>query len=116
MHESHSLRVTGSLIWCNHWGCYGQERIKALKVQCKGSQVAGSKAGQLAQLRKGRHPLTGEQLGKSIVLRPATPGRPAAPGRAGSGTLHTALPVPAAAACKDSRGDLGKFPEKRPPP
>ena len=64
LHLSHCFRLTGSLVWCNHCGSYGQERFKALKDKCGGPQNAKSKAGQLAQLRKGRHPLSGEVIGK----------------------------------------------------
>ena len=65
LHLSHCLRLHGDLVWCNHCGSYSQERFKALKASCPGSQHQKSKAGQLAQLRRGRHPLTGAIIGKA---------------------------------------------------
>ena len=62
LHPSHCLMITGDLIWCNHCGSYGQERFKALRQSCKGSQHERSKASQLSHLRRGRHPLTGSFL------------------------------------------------------
>ena len=64
LHSSHCLRLTGSLIWCNHCGCYGQARFKALQQACRGNETAKARAGQLARLRLGRHPITGDDLGK----------------------------------------------------
>ena len=65
LHSSHCLKVTGDFLWCNLCGCYGQQRFKDLRASCKGSQHLKSKAGQLAKLRKGCHPLTGMPLGKA---------------------------------------------------
>ena len=73
LHVSHCLRLTGSLVWCDRCGSYAKERFKSLKVQCSGPQHAKSKAGQLAQLRRGRHPLTGEVIGKPVALSEAAP-------------------------------------------
>ena len=93
LHSSHSMRITGNLLWCNNCGCYGQARFKALKEDCRGGATARARAGQLAQLRLGRHPLSGEPLGK--VLTSAI--RVTKPGAAGRGGATT------------SAGDLEKF-------
>ena len=63
VHKSHSLKVTGGLVWCCRCASYAQSRFKALKAKCSGPQAAGSKAGQLGRLRKGLHPLTGQPIG-----------------------------------------------------
>ena len=64
LHSSHQYRLTGNLLWCNHCGAYGQQRFKkSLKDKCAGPSTAKSKGGQLAQLRKGLHPLSGAVIG-----------------------------------------------------
>ena len=73
LHQSHRLKLTGCLVWCDRCGAYAQERFKDLKRPCDGPQQAKSRAGQLAQLRKGRHPLTGRAIGATVV---ATGDRP----------------------------------------
>ena len=72
LHPSHSIRLSGSLVWCYNCGCYGQERIKSLKLKCSGPSKVKSKAGQLAQMKKGRHPLTGQELVMSSSCKPST--------------------------------------------
>ena len=70
LHHSHCFKLTGDLVWCDRCGCYGQARFKALKEACRGSITAKARAGQLAQLRLGRHPITGVDIGK-VYTRPA---------------------------------------------
>ena len=73
LHSSHSLRLAGSVVWCDHCGAYAQERFKDLKQPCLGSQKAAARKGQLALLRKGRHPIRGTLLGGVTTLAvPAT--------------------------------------------
>ena len=67
VHASHSMRITGDLLWCNNCGCYGQSRFKALKETCRGAGTAKARAGQLSQLRLGRHPLSGKPIGKVLT-------------------------------------------------
>ncbi len=58
----HSLFITGSVVWCGVCGRYAARRLgAALKRRCPG-RADGAAATQLARLRAGRHPLTGDAL------------------------------------------------------
>ena len=70
LHHSHCFRLSGDLLWCNNCGCYGQARFKALKESCRGDATAKARAGQLARLRLGQHPETGEDIAKVVTRKP----------------------------------------------
>ena len=65
--SGHRLMQSGSLTWCRVCGCYGEMRCLALRSACSGSAQGGPRAGQLARLRNGRHPISGEFLGPTTV-------------------------------------------------
>ena len=64
LHPSHDLRLSGDIVWCKQSGGYARQRFKSLKEKCGGPEAAKSRASQTANLREGRHPLTGEAVGK----------------------------------------------------
>ena len=74
LHPSHSLKLTGGIVWCNNCAAYTQERFKALRAPCSGPQHARSRGGQLANLRSGKHPLSGKVIGNSARLTIAAAG------------------------------------------
>ena len=74
LHPSHQFKLNGSLLWCSRCGSYGQHRFKSLKSKCAGPSTAKSKGGQLAQLKKGLHPLTGARLGADASASAASNG------------------------------------------
>ena len=53
----HRLFRSGELVWCNICGAYAVQRFKALKLPCAGAAGKGPRAGQLARMLKGDHPL-----------------------------------------------------------
>ena len=53
----HRLYKSGDFTWCSICGAYAAERLKALKRPCGGAAGRGPRAGQLARLLKGEHPL-----------------------------------------------------------
>ena len=53
----HDLFQSGALVWCRRCGAYGEQRFKSLKGTCQGAAGKGPRAGQLARLVKGEHPL-----------------------------------------------------------
>ena len=55
--SGHRLYKSGGLTWCSICGAYAAERFKALKKPCQGPAGKGPRAGQLARLLKGEHPL-----------------------------------------------------------
>ena len=60
----HRVYISGKLYWCANCGAYAEQRFKSLKEPCQGSDVQGPRAGQLARLLKGFHPLRAkEKLG-----------------------------------------------------
>ena len=55
LHSWHLLKLSGSLVWCNHCGAYAQQRLKHSKLPCRGSHKASSLKGQPLRLRDGLH-------------------------------------------------------------
>ena len=90
LHSSHSMRLTGDMLWCSNCGCYGQTRFKALKKVCRGNATASARVGQLARLRLGRHPATGEPIGQ--VVTSASRGHRLSK-ESGSGNMASAIDV-----------------------
>ena len=58
----HRLYQSGRLVWCKRCGCYAEDRVVSLKLDCNGpprpGPKSGPKAAQLARLIDGFHPLT----------------------------------------------------------
>jgi hypothetical protein len=62
----HELYRSGAVIWCRLCGCYGEQRLKNLKLPCGGLDKS-TKAGQLGRLVRGEHPLRkGERLPRPV--------------------------------------------------
>ena len=53
----HILYRSGPMFWCGICGAYAELRLKSLKQPCTGGAGKGPRAGQLARLRNGMHPL-----------------------------------------------------------
>jgi len=69
--RSHTLYVTGQLVWCITCGCYGAQRLRNLKQPCCGPAAADARKSQLGRLRAGLHPLTKRPLGRPVRLQAA---------------------------------------------
>ncbi len=60
--NGHSLRITGSVIWCAVCGNHAARRLgKALKAPCPGGATPANKT-RLARLRQGLHPISSKPL------------------------------------------------------
>ena len=55
--KGHVVYRSGTLHWCRICGAYAEQRLKSLKESCQGAAGKGPRAGQLARLLKGEHPL-----------------------------------------------------------
>ena len=55
--RGHTLYRSGDMLWCSICGAYAAKRLKSLKEPCTGAAGKGPRAGQLARLLKGEHPL-----------------------------------------------------------
>ena len=55
--RGHNLYRSGVMLWCRTCGAYAEKRLKALKEPCQGAAGKGPRAGQLARLVNGLHPL-----------------------------------------------------------
>ena len=53
----HRLLRSGALTWCRICGAYAQVRLRSLRFPCTGSAAGGPRAGQLARLLRGEHPV-----------------------------------------------------------
>ena len=61
--KGHRLYRSGELLWCCTCGAYAALRLKSLKEPCGGDAGRGPRAGQLARMLKGEHPIRrGERL------------------------------------------------------
>lgn len=64
----HSLRLSGTLVWCQDCGRYAENRLRDLRQACPGPAGTGPTVGQPSRLKKGLHPLNGQPLGATTVL------------------------------------------------
>jgi len=64
----HRLWKSGPVVWCQRCGAYAEVRCRELRHPCKGPAEGGPRAGQLARLKSGRHPLTGVELAAPVAL------------------------------------------------
>ena len=55
--KGHRIFRSGAMHWCYTCGAYAEVRLKSLRAPCQGEAGTGPRAGQLARLRKGLHPL-----------------------------------------------------------
>ena len=64
--KPHSLRMSGSIIWCGVCGSFTESRVSRLKSMCRGpppqSLGTGGVRAQLQRLRAGIHPVTMQGL------------------------------------------------------
>ena len=66
----HDLYMSGAFYWCRNCGSYAQEKFRTLKEPCPGNAKKNSKAGQLARMVKGWHPLkSGESLPRLVKVQ-----------------------------------------------
>ena len=65
--KGHRVFMSGSLYWCRTCGAYAEFRFKSLKEACPGEADGGPRAGQLARMVKGEHPLKkGERMPRPV--------------------------------------------------
>ncbi len=66
----HRRLLAGDVIWCGRCGCYAAGVARGLARPCPGPPAPGGNSGgrcwQLRQLRKGRHPVSGRPLPRSV--------------------------------------------------
>ena len=61
--RGHSIFLSGTLYWCEQCGAYAEQRFKALKLPCQGSEAQSQREGQLGRMRRGLHPVKHERIG-----------------------------------------------------
>ena len=65
--KGHQVFASGCLHWCRKCGAYAEQRFKSLKDPCLGPAGTGPRAGQLARLLRGEHPLKkGERMPRPV--------------------------------------------------
>ena len=61
--RGHSV-FSGTLYSCEQCGAYAEQRFKAPKLPCQGSEAPSQREGQLSRMRRGLHPLKHEGIGQ----------------------------------------------------
>ena len=62
VHDSHRVRVTGEVVWCDKCAAYALVRMRLLARECPRRPADAAARARREALRAGRHPVTGEEL------------------------------------------------------